>query len=119
MTFDINSINDISKLLAFIRVAAKAKFKVPKELVDEAIQRCHAFARKHGIRIEFTGASVEQMLKYAQVGAIVGAAAGLVLGGVGVLQGAALGAAAGAALAHVRITVTFGDNADGAVFSII
>jgi len=118
MSLNIESIHDISTFLAFVRVAAKAKFKVSRELVAELIKRCHAFARKHGIQIHFRGVPAQRIVEYVSAGAAIGAVAGLVLGSIpGAMQGAVVGAAIGAAVAHVSITVSFHEG-DAATFSI-
>lgn len=118
MNFNIKDINDISTFLAFVRVAAKAKFKVSHELVTELLERCHAFARKHGIQIHLRGVPLQRVVEYCSAGAVIGATAGFLLGSVpGAVQGAVIGAAIGAAIAHATITISF-SAPDTATFSI-
>lgn len=113
MNFQIDDAARISTLLAFISVAAKAKFKVSKELIAEVLENCSEFARKHGIQIHFKGRKARQLLTYVSAGTAIGAAAGFVLGAsAGAVGGALAGAALGAALSHVTITVDIGSFGD-------
>ena len=119
MAFEIDSIDNISKLLAFIRVGAKADFKVQAALVGEAILRCHAFAKQQGIRIEISSASFGKMLEAATVGAVLGATVGMMVGGpIATIKGAAFGACVGAALANVRLVISFDEKTKDAIFSL-
>lgn len=111
MSIAINSVEDISKLLAFVRGVAKGKFRISMFLLKKTIKELEKYAKDKKITLELVDASGELIIKFTRYGAYLGAAAGFLMGSIsGALIGAAVGASLGYLAAQVRITISVLDN---------
>ena len=108
MTIHIDRIADIDKLLAFLRVGAKAKFEVAEGLLQELVEQVRKWAQDKNIQVQFTKPDGAKLAAFTGAGVACGLAAGMLLGlAAAALTAAGLvGAAAGYAAAHVTIVVT-------------
>ncbi len=118
----IRTETDLKKLACFIRAGARSvRFEVAREMLDRAVSWMERFAEEHPgiLEVAFVRPDGVTLRRFVAVGAATGAVVGGCLGGPG---GAALGAIAGAvggvAAAHLRITVDFGRDGEGAVLTL-
>lgn len=112
MTINLKTIQDISKLLAFIRGRTGGEFRIDPALLQEALRQLDAFAKAHGIRYRLTTPSEERAVIYTAAGIVAGAAAGYALASVpGAVLGGVAGGFAGYFCAHVKLYVA--DRGDG------
>ncbi|WP_167242576.1 glycine zipper domain-containing protein [Burkholderia sp. Cy-637] len=119
MQFNIEDVRDIAKLLGAIRVMAKGKFKVSKELLDEVLTRLHSIAKERGIAIKIVSPSGERIIEFTAHGVIVGAMVGFYVGQLpGALIGAVVGGFAGYCAAHTRLVMDRPDDSDHVVVQI-
>lgn len=107
MTIDIKKIADIDKLLAFLRVGAKAKFNVSDTLVQELIDRVGVWVADKNIHVEFMSPNDARIAAFVGAGTACGIATALMLAlqPSALIAAAVAGAAAGYAAAHVTIHV--------------
>lgn len=104
MDIKIESGNDISKLLAFIRAAAGGKFAIDPTLMSEVIEALRQFAKANNLRVEIVSPSDERMAIFTGGGVMAGAGLGFMLAKFpGAIVGAMVGGAMGYSLAHVRV----------------
>jgi hypothetical protein len=108
MTINIHDIADIDKLLAFLRVRARASFDIADGLLQELVSRITKWARNNDFRVRFVIPDAAPAAALTGAGAACGLAAGLLAGlaGLPLVAAGMAGAAAGYAAAHV--TITFG-----------
>jgi hypothetical protein len=119
MSFSINSANEISKLLAFIRVAARGEFRMQKELMGEALLRLQKIAREQDIHIEVVSPSGERIVEFTTYGVMIGSAIGYWLANVpGAIIGAAVGGMIGRTAAHLTIVMNIDDDPSAVIMSI-
>ena len=104
MSFQINTIDEIGKLLPFVRARAKGNFEIGPELIDVAIESLRRFAKENNIIIEIVAPDDERLLMFCGGGILAGAALGYVGASIpGLILGAVAGGLAGFSLAHVRV----------------
>jgi hypothetical protein len=106
MSFQINTADEISKLLSFLRVRSTANYEIRPELVEACFKALREFAKENNIRISIVTPSDERVVLFSSGGMLAGAAIGYLLGAVpGAIVGAVSGGLAGFALAHVTICI--------------
>lgn len=119
MMFNIEDTFDIAKLVGAIRLMAKGKFKVNKELLDEVLTYLHRVAKERGIGIKIVTPSGEKVIEFTATGVIVGAMLGFYIGQIsGALIGAIVGGFTGYCAAHMTIVMDRSDDTDHLIFQI-
>jgi len=120
LTIYIDRIADIDKLLAFLRVGAKAKFEVAEGLLQELIEQVREWVKDKNIHVQFRMPDGAKLAAFTGAGAACGLAAGLLLGlAAGALAAAGMaGAVTGYAAAHVTIVITPSGAAGGTTVTI-
>jgi hypothetical protein len=120
MTIQINNTDDISKLMAFIRVCSKGKFSVPQELVEEILKQLYRYAQEKNISVDVVTPSGEKIATFTVFGAVAGAAVGYLMAAApGALAGAVIGAGIGLCVAHLRIQIETPTNGSPATICIL
>lgn len=100
----IDSQEAITKLIAFIKVQAKARFNIDPELMEEIMSTLWRMAKESGITIEIIDPENKRIAYLGAGGVIVGAAIGYAVGSIpGAVVGAVAGGLAGCAMAHVTL----------------
>ena len=103
---NIQNLDDIQKLRAFIRVQAKARFNIDTDLLEEALKMLWQTAKEYGMTIEIIAPDNQRLAWFTKGGAIIGAVIGFAAGSIpGAVIGAATGGLAGYASAHLTIRV--------------
>ena len=119
MQFNIEDVRDIAKLLGAIRLMAKGKFKVTKELLDDVLTRLHRAAKERGIAIKIVSPFGERIVEFTAHGVIVGAVLGFYVGQLpGALIGAVVGGVAGYCTAHTTLVMDRPDDTDHVIIQI-
>lgn len=107
MHIKINTQNEISKLMAYIRAVAKGKFEVDPALIRLIMEELRQFAKANNLSIEIVSPSDERVAVFTGSGVMAGAALGFVLAEIpGAVVGAVVGGVLGFSLAHVKIRMS-------------
>lgn len=107
MNIEINSEEEICKLLSFVRVLAKGTFKFDLERMDNILEALSNLAKNNNLQITIINPSDEQVIAFTSAGIIAGAALGYAVASIpGIIPGAIFGGTVGFSLAHVHIRMT-------------
>ncbi len=112
MTFTINDVKDIPKLLAALRLMMSGEFKVSKNLLEQVVQRLQKFANENGASIKVISPGGERVFEVTAKGIVIGASIGFYFGNItGAIIGAGIGGVIGYAKAHFVIEMrTYSDE---------
>lgn len=100
----VNTVQDVHKIAAFLRVNAKVAFEIAEELIPELRKMIEEFTRTHRVRVEIVDPSENRIFFYSGSGLLIGGGVGMALFGVpGLVVGTGVGALLGHELAHIRI----------------
>ena len=120
MTISINVVSDVSKVIAFIRAAAKGKFEVHPDLVKDVLSIVMRYAREHNVKVDIVSPSGERLATFMASGVIFGATAGYLAAQLpGAVIGAAVGGMAGYFAAHIRLQFDTAIDGETVTFSIL
>ena len=100
----INTEEAIAKLIAFIKVRAKARFNIEPELIDEVLSTLWKLAKESGITIQIIDPNNNRIAVLGASGAIIGASIGYAIGSIpGAIVGAVTGGVTGCVMSHVTL----------------
>lgn len=121
MSIHIDTIADIDKLIAFLRVGAKGKFNVPPELIDAIIDRVVKWAKSKNIRVAFQAPGAAKCATFTAGGAALGLIAGIALSAtvVPLVAAGLAGAATGFAASHLVIEISPAGQAGASTVTIV
>jgi len=107
MTFIIDDVKDISKLLTALRLMVAGEFKINKEVVEQVVQRLYKFSKENEVSIKIVTPAQECIFEFTTKGIIIGASIGFYFGHIaGAILGASIGGVIGYAKAHIKIEMT-------------
>lgn len=117
MTFKIDDVADIGKVIGCLKLAVSGDFKISKEILKDVLDQIQSFATKNGVSIKIISPSDGRELVFTGSGIVLGSLVGLSIAGLpGAVGGAIVGGVLGYAAAHITITMSTLNDGNHVIF---